>query len=90
MTIRIEQQPSAERLAALGINDWPIWKKEPSDFPWHYDAEEWCYLLAGDVTVTPDGGAPVRFGMGDLVIFPAGLSCRWTIHSAVRKHYQFR
>jgi uncharacterized cupin superfamily protein len=46
-------------------------------------------LLEGDVTVTPDGGAPVRFGAGDLVTFAAGLSCSWDVHVAVRKHYRF-
>jgi len=41
------------------------------------------------VTVTPDGGASVDFKAGDLVVFPAGMSCKWTIHKAVRKHYRF-
>ncbi len=39
--------------------------------------------------MTPDDGEPVRFGEGDLVTFPAGLSCTWEIHSPVRKHYTF-
>ncbi|NET86216.1 MAG: cupin domain-containing protein, partial [Moorea sp. SIO1F2] len=26
---------------------------------------------------------------GDLVTFPAGMSCTWKILSNVRKHYQF-
>ena len=47
-------------------------EKEVSEFPWHYDEMETCYLLEGDVTVTPDGGQPVRFGKGDLVTFPVG------------------
>ena len=46
-------------------------------------------LLEGEVTVTPDGGEPVKFGAGDLVVFPAGMDCRWDVHKAVRKHYQF-
>lgn len=69
---------------------WPIWEKEASSFPWTYDAEEVCFLLQGEVTVTPQGGEPVRFGKGDLVTFPAGMSCRWEIHRPVRKHYSFR
>lgn len=39
--------------------------------------------------VTPDGGESVKFGAGDLVSFPAGISCRWEVHRAVRKHYRF-
>ena len=41
------------------------------------------------VEVTPDGGDPVRFGEGDLVTFPGGMSCRWKISKAVKKHYKF-
>jgi uncharacterized cupin superfamily protein len=83
--------PSAEEstLQQLGVFDWPIWEKEISEFPWHYDDKETCYLLEGDVEVTPDGGESVRFGKGDLVTFPAGMSCRWNILSPVRKHYRF-
>lgn len=63
--------------------------KEVSVFPWIYDEREMCYLLEGEVIVTPEGGAPVRIGKGDLVTFPAGMSCTWDIRVAVRKHYRF-
>jgi len=86
-TIRIDHAPLG--LDELGIASWPIWEKEVSEFPWHYDEKETCYLLEGDVTVTPEGGKPVRFGKGDLVTFPADMSCTWKIHKAVRKHYKF-
>jgi len=46
-------------------------------------------LLEGEVTVTPEGGDPVRFGTGDLVLFPAVMDCRWDVHKAVRKYYRF-
>jgi uncharacterized cupin superfamily protein len=87
--IEIEHEVDEGRLSGLGVRDWPIWTKEPSRFPWSYDEAETCYFLAGDVTVTPDGGEPVRMGQGDLVTFPAGMSCIWEIRSAVRKHYRF-
>ena len=29
------------------------------------------------------------FGAGDLVTFPAGMSCTWEVHGAVKKHYTF-
>jgi uncharacterized protein len=89
MKITVEHAPSRERLTALGVDSWPIWTKEPSIFPWSYDERETCYLLEGDVTVTPDGAEPVRFGAGDLVTFPNGMSCVWEIRVAVRKHYSF-
>jgi uncharacterized cupin superfamily protein len=37
--------------------------------------------------VTPDGGEPRSFSRGDLITFPAGLSCTWDITEAVEKHY---
>lgn len=87
--IQIDRQPSAERLQELGVLSWPTWTKEVSEFPWTYDAAETCYFLEGDVVVTPQDGEPVTMGQGDLVTFPSGLSCTWTIRGAVRKHYQF-
>lgn len=87
--IKVEKQPSQEMLKQAGIFDWPIWTKEVSKFPWTYDAAETCYFLEGDVIVTPDGGTPVNIGKGDLVVFPAGMSCVWEIKQAVKKHYNF-
>ena len=87
--IAVDHAPAAERLNALGVRGWPIWTKEPSTFPWTYDEPETCYFLGGDVVVTPSGGEPVRIGKGDLVSFPAGMSCTWEVREAVRKHYRF-
>ena len=87
--IKIERQVDREKVEADGVFSWPIWEKEESTFPWTYDANETCYFLEGDVVVTPDGGEPVQMGKGDVVTFPAGMSCTWEIHGAVRKHYMF-
>ncbi|MBD2301080.1 cupin domain-containing protein [Nostoc sp. FACHB-190] len=89
MAIKIEHQPSQEYLNNLGVFTWEIWEKEVSQFSWTYDTEETCYFLTGDVIVTPDGGQAVQMGKGDLVTFPAGMSCTWEIISNVRKHYYF-
>lgn len=87
--IKVEANVPRERLEHLQVFTWPIWTKEESTFPWTYDDTETCYLVAGDVEVTPEGGAPVKFGKGDLVTFPEGMSCTWKITSPVRKHYRF-
>ena len=89
MEIKIERQPSTERLNQLGVLKWPIWAKEISEFPWTYDDSETCYFLEGDVVVTPVGGESVQVGKGDLVTFPAGMSCTWNIKKDVKKHYKF-
>ena len=83
------EKPSEEKLLKLNVKSWPIWEKEVSEFPWEYDESETCYILDGDVIVTPDNGNPVRFGKGDLVMFSRGLKCIWKIDKAVRKHYKF-
>tara|TARA_B100000700_G_scaffold326056_1_gene436528 strand:+ start:6530 stop:6805 length:276 start_codon:yes stop_codon:yes gene_type:complete len=73
----------------LEIKNWPIWTCESSSFDWTYDDQETCLLLEGKVTVTTEGGKSVTFGSGDLVVFPAGMKCRWDVHESVRKHYRF-
>ena len=73
----------------MKVFDWPIWEKEISEFSWHYDSLEICYLLEGKVEITVGSGEVFKFGKGDLVIFPKGLSCKWKIISPVRKHYKF-
>lgn len=87
--IKIEHQPSEEYLRQLGVFEWSIWTKEASEFPWTYGEQETCYFLEGDVIVTPDGGEPVAMGKGDLVTFPARMSCTWKIIEDVKKHYMF-
>jgi uncharacterized cupin superfamily protein len=89
MEIIVEHQPSQEHLEALGVTGWSIWTKEASEFPWTYDEMETCYFLEGDVWVTPVGGQAVQMGKGDLVTFPAGMSCSWKILKDVKKHYRF-
>ena len=86
---RIEiRRPDKGDLEAEGVFSWPVWEKEESTFPWHYDEPETCYLLEGRVRVTPENGEPVEFGAGDMVTLPAGMDCTWEIRKAVRKHYK--
>jgi uncharacterized cupin superfamily protein len=87
--IKVEHHPDEKRLSSLGVTSWGVWTKEVSEFPWTYDEPETCYFLEGEVIVKPAGGAPVRIGKGDLVTFPAGLSCTWEVRRPVRKHYRF-
>lgn len=81
-------KPTEAELADLGVRSWEIWSCGVSAFPWHYDCEETCYILEGDVSIeTPE--ETVRIGPGDFVRFPQGLSCSWRVHKPVRKHYRF-
>lgn len=87
--IQTERQISAARQAELKIAHWPTWEKSISAFPWTYDSSETCFLIAGEVIVTPDGGQPVTICAGDLAVFPAGMNCTWQITQNMRKHYNF-
>jgi uncharacterized protein len=48
---------------------------------------ETMLLLAGVVTITPDGGEPVELAEGDVFVLPKGWSGRWDITETVRKLY---
>ena len=87
--IKITHNPSETELKEMGVFTWSIWTKEISNFPWHYDSTETCYLLEGEVIVTPEGQEPVTIAKGDLVTFPSGMSCTWDVKHPVRKHYRF-
>ena len=87
--ISVKSEPNREQLDKLGVFGWSIWTKEVSKFPWTYDEAETCYFLEGRVEVTPDDGEVVTMGKGDLVTFPAGMSCTWKITQPVTKHYRF-
>ena len=85
MDIQVRKPTEAEEAQA---KQWPIWTKEVSSFPWHYDDQETCLILEGEVTIQA-GQQQVSFRGGDYVIFPKGLDCSWNIKKAVRKHYKF-
>jgi hypothetical protein len=79
---------SPAELKEKGVENWPVWTKEVSEFPWSYDQSESCYIIEGQVTVTT-AQEQVNFGPDDFVIFPQGLNCTWKIKEPVKKHYKF-
>ncbi len=84
----IVRKPSPQETQACQA--WPVWTCNISRFDYCYDAKETCLILEGAVTVSnPDGSESISFGPGDLVIFPKGLECRWSVTRPVRKHYNF-
>jgi len=83
------EQVSQEKLEAMGVFSWPIWEKEVSKFPWFYESVEMCYILEGGAVVIPKDGRTVCISAGDLVTFPAHMSCMWEILSDLKKHYIF-
>jgi len=86
MTITVRKPTESEVTA---MQNKPTWGCGVSEFDWHYDEEETALIIEGEVTVTYDGGS-VTFGVGDLCVFPAGLSCVWKVTKPVNKHYLFK
>lgn len=85
--IVVEHNPAATRLESLGVSKWPTWSKEVSVFPWVFHEQEIAYILEGECVITPEGGASVTFGKGDLVTFPAGMKANWEVKQPLHKHY---
>ncbi len=79
-----------EEKKELNISSWPIWEKEISKFPWHYDSTEQCFILEGKVVVTDtQTNEKVEINAGDFVTFKENLSCTWEILQPIKKHYRF-
>jgi len=87
MYIQINKLTESE-IAKKEIKSWPIWSCEVSEFDWEYSELESCLLLEGEVEVSGNFET-VKLGVGDYVVFPRGLKCRWKVTKPVRKHYSF-
>ena len=77
-----------DQLQELGIKSWPQWGCSPSTFDWEYTESEIAYIISGKVKVKTEWET-VEIGPGDLVTFPEGLKCTWTVIEPVKKVYKF-
>jgi uncharacterized cupin superfamily protein len=68
---------------------WEEWQCNPSTFDWEYDEDETAYVFEGKVlvkTLTEE----VEIKGGQLVQFPKGLKCTWTVLEPIKKVYTFQ
>ena len=86
--IKIERNPSKERLKELGVEKWSEWTSPVTKFDWEYSGTEMAYVYEGRVKVKTDI-EEVEIKAGDLVTFPDGLKCTWTVLEPIRKVYHF-
>lgn len=63
-----------------------IWECTPGTFHWTH-TDETATIVAGRVTVTPEGGQPIVLSAGDLAFFAEGTKTRWQVHETVRKTF---
>lgn len=62
-----------------------LWHCTPGIFNWHYAEDEIAHIISGEVFISVGDGAERRLQGGDVVLFPAGSSCRWRVTEPVRK-----
>ena len=81
-------------MATSGIEVWSdgeqsggIWECTPGPSRWTLETNEVIHLVAGRMTVTPDGGDAVVLAAGDMAVFPRGWTGTWQIQETVRKVY---
>ncbi len=86
--IKVEKA-TPERLAELGTDSWSPWSCGVETFDWRYSDRETAHVLEGKVKVVTEHGQEVTFGAGDIVVFPAGLSCTWTVIEPIKKVFSF-
>ena len=87
-------EATGDPMATHGLEMWAdgdksagIWQCTPGPSYWVQEENEVIYVLAGRMTVTPDGGEPTKVKAGDIAVFPVGWKGTWEIHETVRKVY---
>src|ERR1700694_1633742 len=87
-------EATGEPMATHGVAVWEegqasagIWEGEPGVSHWVFETTEGVLIVAGRMTITPDGGERSEIGAGDVAVFPAGWTGTWEIHETVRKVY---
>jgi uncharacterized cupin superfamily protein len=87
-------EATGDEMATHGIQLWEdgdasagIWQCAPGPSHWTLETHEVIYLVAGRMTVTPDGGEASVIAVGDMAVFPKGWTGTWDIHETVRKVY---
>lgn len=67
-----------------------VWEATPGTYRAEYKGFEFVHLLAGKITITPDGGSPVQMSAGDAFVVEPGFAGTWVIEEPVRKHFTAR
>jgi len=67
-----------------------VWECTPGTYHAVYGAAEFVHMIAGLVTITPDGGTPVTMAGGEAFVVDSDFKGTWEVTETVRKHFTFR
>ena len=88
------EEGTGEPMQTSGLTLWQdgdqevgIWQCTPGPSYWKLETNEFVHIVAGRMTVTPDGGQAQEIGPGDAAVFPMGWAGTWQIHELIRKVY---
>jgi uncharacterized protein len=88
------EEATGDEMTTKGLTLWKdgdqevgVWECTPCPSYWTLETHEFVHVVAGRMTVTPDGGSPTEVGPGDVAVFPRGWSGTWQIHEPIRKVY---
>ncbi len=72
---------SSDKLFEAGVSRYDRVTLDLRDWP----ADEFMYIVEGQVEITPSGGEPHVYGPGDAFVMPKGFNGRWRQLSDLRK-----
>lgn len=85
----LEGMPVARRKRMVGSSDGRssthMWDCTAGRFKWYYVSDEVIHVVEGAVVVEDEAGVRQRLEAGDLFLFPAGTTFRWTVPLYIRK-----
>ena len=83
-TVAVASTTSVERSDGVETG---VWECTPGRWRRQIVQQEFCHIIAGRCTFTPDGGEPMEIKAGDALMMPANTTGVWDIQETVRKTY---
>ena len=89
------EEATGPEMKTSGVSIWEnedgadsgVWECTPGPSHWTLETNEFIYVVAGRMTVTPEGGEPTELSAGNSAVFPKGWTGTWDIHETLRKLY---
>ena len=66
------------------------WSCTPGEFDWEFTWDECVHILAGEVTITEEGGSSYTLRANDTAQFPLGLKTHWHVTKEIKKFFVVR